>query len=552
MLLVSGKDIEFKYPNQVESLLEGLSFTVGARSRIGLVGDNGCGKTTLFRLLRGELEPGAGSISFQGVSRIGYLPQELSLDEGITLFDYLWSVDPELHGIKVKLDGFEDRADPAYGDLVNEFHARGGYRFESRFERVLSDFELDESGLPMHISNLSGGEKTKIALSRMILEEPSFMLLDEPTNHLEIAVLEWLENYLGHCSIPFVVISHDRRFLDNCVATIWEMTDRTIRVFSGNWTFYGEEKRRETERRKHLHETQRKKIGQLRRAARQRRDWAASHQAETRPGGGAPVYESVTNFARRSMKRARNVEKRIRMMIEREEAKRPFIEKERKLSLSTSGIRNRIVLEIRDLGKSFGPRTVFQGFSLAVRNGARLGIIGRNGSGKSTILRIITGIEESSRGRFHWAPAATFAYYAQEHENLEPSMTVLEEVLQGRIREQTEARNILGCLNIRGEMVDRRIDTLSLGERSKAALARIIFSDSNVLVLDEPTNHFELKAREAFEEALTAYGGTVLLVTHDRYLLGKIVTEIYDMDRGRHYDGTYAEYAAALSSTGGS
>jgi ATP-binding cassette subfamily F protein 3 len=542
MVLLTAHNIHFRYENQIEPLLEDLSFTIDRSSRIGLVGNNGSGKTTLFKILTGVLKPEEGELNFHDTSNIGYLPQEVRFDERVTVKEYLWRAHPELNRLRRAIDDTVDYTDPAYSNLLDDFHAMGGFLFESRFDRVLSDFELKENKLGMPIRDLSGGEKTKIALCRIILEEPAFLLLDEPTNHLEMEVLVWLENYLKRSSVPFVVISHDRRFLDACAETIWELHDRVLTVYSGNWSFYREEKRKYTALQKHLYEVQQKKIARLEHTARKRKQWAFTHQPQTGDEGYAPVYESVANEAKHAMKQARNVERRIQKMIQKEEAKKPFIEKERKLNLRNSELKNKTVLEVKELSKVFGETVIFRNVSFVLEKGARLGIIGRNGSGKSTLLNIITGKDDTYGGSFHWTPSAKPSYYAQEHENLDPSHTILKEVIQGRNSEQTYARTILGCLNIRGDMVYRQIGSLSLGERSKTALAKIIFADSNILILDEPTNHFELSAREAFEEALKKYAGTILLVTHDRFLLDEIATEMYDMDRCRWYRGTFADY----------
>ncbi|NHZ86195.1 MAG: ATP-binding cassette domain-containing protein, partial [Planctomycetia bacterium] len=238
--------------------------------------------------------------------------------------------------------------------------------------------------------------------------------------------------------------------------------------------------------------------------------------------GNARKYEDVTNQGKKAMKRAKNIEKRIEIIIKKEEAKKPFIEKERKLSLHDSKLKNKIVLSVEKLSKIFEDNFILDDINFEVRNGDRLSIKGKNGSGKSTLLKIITNNMTQSGGLFNWAPKVKIGYYAQEYENLDLNSTILEEVIQGNIREQTQARIILGCFNIEKDDVNRKISTLSIGEKSKTALAKIIYSDSNVLVLDEPTNHLEISAREAFEDALMKFNGTVIFVSHDRYFSDKI------------------------------
>ncbi len=545
MFQVRANGIGFKYPDQMENLLEDLSFSLHHESKVGLVGDNGAGKSTLFSLLRGELRPLAGSLEFQDVRVTGYLPQQVTFfgeTEKMKAETWLWTADERLSGLREEMAETEGRDDARFCDLVAEFHEAGGYGFEAAMLKLLDRLGLEEHVPGLTLADLSGGEKTKLALCRLLLVEPDLLLLDEPTNHLEIETLEWLEEYLSECTVPYIVISHDRRFLDKVAESIWELKQGKIRLFQGNWSFYRESLRMERERLLHRYENQQKRISSLKKAAAERRSWAASHQAQTGSDGNAPVYEMLMNTARRSMQRAKAVEKRLIREIEKEESKKPFIEKERRINLRTRQQANRVVLRVEELGRYFDENKVLDACSFSLSTGARLGVIGRNGSGKSTLLRILTDRLEASEGRFSWAPETDIGYYAQEHENLDPAKTILEEVLGERTGAETDARIILGCLNIRGDMVHRKVVGLSPGERSKTALARIIFSGPDVLLLDEPTNHFELTAREAFEEALSGFGGTLVLVTHDRYMLETVVTEILDLDNGIHYPGRYADY----------
>lgn len=545
MFQVRANGIRYKYPDQPENLLQDLSFSLDRKSRIGLVGDNGAGKSTLFSILRGEFKPLSGNLEFQDARVTGYLPQEVAFfgaARKLKAETWIWSADERLARLKRDMARVEGRDAEKYCDLVAGFHDAGGYAFEAAMFRIMDELGLEERVLALDSADLSGGEKTKLALCRLLLGKPDFLLLDEPTNHLEIESLEWLEGYLSSCTIPYIVISHDRKFLDRAAETIWELKHGKIRAFKGNWSIYRETLRIERERHLHQYENQRKKISSLKKAAADRRSWAGTHQAQTGKDGYAPVFEMLRNTARRAMQRTKAVEKRLAREIEKEESKKPFIEKERRIKLRSRLQANRIVLRVEELGIGFGEKKVLDKCSFSVSTGARLGVIGRNGSGKSTLLKILTGRLDPSEGGFTWAPGTDTGYYAQEHENLDPEQTILETVLQGRAGEETEARIILGCLNLRGDMVFRRIGRLSPGERSKTALARIIFSEPDVLLLDEPTNHFELTAREAFEEALSGFEGALVLVTHDRYMLETVATEILDLDSGVHYPGRYEEY----------
>jgi ATP-binding cassette subfamily F protein 3 len=547
MEYIRANKISFCYKSQTEDVLTDISFSVNDKSRIGLIGNNGCGKTTVLRLISGELEPHSGNISISEAIKIGYVPQEITLDDSRTMSENLWQSRPKFHQINNSLKQ-ADQSSPEYANLISEYYELGIDRFEIEIEKIVAGFNLDSSLLSLELSKLSGGEKTKVALASLLLCGAELMLLDEPTNHLEIKSLSWLEEYLQNCGIPFIAVSHDRRFLDNCVNEIWELYDKDLTVFSGNYSFYKEYKEKERKRLQSEYESQKKKIRQLKEAAQLSRQASASHQAQTGKEGNAPVYESVGNEAKKAMMPAKRLEKRIRMMIEKEEAQKPFVEKERRISLHGNELKNPVVLTVEKLAKRFGDHPVFDDLNMNVKNGVKMGIIGPNGCGKTTLLRILNGLEKASSGSYRWAPRVKIGYYSQEHENLDSSKTILEEVLQGRYAEQTMARIILGRLNIRRDMVHQKIGKLSVGERSKAALAKILFSDFNILIFDEPTNHVELSARDAFEEALENYNGTVLLVSHDRYLLERITTEIFDMERNRLYQGSYGEYLESSGS----
>jgi ATPase subunit of ABC transporter with duplicated ATPase domains len=265
-----GDSIEFRFPRQVENLLEDLSFSLDDNGKIGLIGDNGCGKTTLLALMRGRLKPSSGMITTRKNISIGYLPQEVSFDETTTVSDYLWQANQEFFRLKQALDGC-DQSSLEYADLISDYYAKGVDAFEARIKKILAGFNIADNILNVAISNLSGGEKTKIALARILTLQPNVMLLDEPTNHLEIASLAWLESYLTESTIPYLIVSHDRRFLDNCVDKIWELIDKSLNVYSGNYSFYKKTKETEKKRQQREYDDQQKKIRKLRSAALQRR-----------------------------------------------------------------------------------------------------------------------------------------------------------------------------------------------------------------------------------------------------------------------------------------
>ena len=526
MFSINLKDISFKYEDSTENILENICLTFNSNSKIGLIGRNGCGKTTLFKLLLGFEK--TNDNQFESVKKLqkGYLPQELRIEKVVSLEDYFLSLNPPLQATKKKINehysGFKPLDDVSLTKELSTFENLNGYNFEIKLDKMLDKFEMGSIDLSRKVSTFSGGEKTKLAMIRILMHEPDILLLDEPTNHLDLTQLEWLERFLNDTNIPFITISHDRRFLDKTVSTVWEIEDKGLRIFSGNYSFYKYEKETEFNQQMHEFESQQKKIKQLKKTQNQRKNWANSYQGETGASGNARTYEDVTNHGKKAMKRAKNIEKRIEIIIEKEEASKPFIAKKRKLILHDSELKNKTMLNVIKLCKKFENNLVLDNINFEVRNGDRFAIKGKNGSGKSTLLKIITSNIMQSSGLINWAPKVKIGYYAQEYENLDLNNTIIEEVIQGKIREQTQARTILGCFNIEKDDVNRRISALSIGEKSKTALAKIIFSESNVLVLDEPTNHLEISAREALEDALMKFNGTIIFVSHDRYFCDKI------------------------------
>lgn len=531
MALIKAGNIKFCYENQVENLFEDLSFEIGPNTKAGLIGKNGCGKSTLFSLLLQKQKPTAGGIYFQPDLRIGYLPQEVVIPDELLVQDFLWMLKPRLFNLKKKMEKLDQFEESEMIKILVDFDTFGGYKFDIYFQKVMSQFELNETFLQRKLSNLSGGEKTKIAFCRIMLDDPDLLLLDEPTNHLDVKTLEWLESYLKSINIPFIVISHDRKFLDNCVQEIWEMEEKTIYKYSGNYIFYRKEKDEEFQRKLHQYDNAQKKIKKLKKAFNDRKDWAVSHQAQTGSEGYAPVYETIVNPAKHAMRRAKAVETRLNKEIEKAQEEKPWIEKKREIHFEDQQLRTKTILRVEQLNKSFGENKVLYDLSMTVATGERCLISGKNGSGKSTLLKILIGEIKNFEGNFSWNPQVKIGYFAQQIEELNPENTILEELIKGDMTRQSQARTVLGSLNIRKDKVHQRIGSLSIGEKSKTALAKIIISDANVLVLDEPTNHLEIVAREALEKALMQFSGTIIFVSHDRYLCEKLADRVINLDR---------------------
>ena len=525
MLYIKANKIKFRYNNQSENILKDISFEINSSDKIGLIGKNGSGKTSILKLLMKKVEPVYGNIFIRKGLQIGFLPQEINLAQDISVTDFLWESNPILFELKKKLDNLERYADDKQLKIISEFEENRGYEFENSFDKIISQFEMGSTMLDRLLSTLSGGEKTKIALCRIMLNEPDILLLDEPTNHLDVKTLNWLEDYLQKIKIPFLVISHDRKFLDNCVNEIWELENKTLNKYSGNYSFYKSEKETELRRKLHDYKEHQKKIKQLKKTLTQRRNWALSHQPQTGKEGYAPVYEMVTNPAKNAMKRAKNIETRIKKEIEKEEAQKPFIEKKRKIYFQSSQLKSRFVLRAENLGKVFGSKYIFSKVSFSLKNHSHLAIVGDNGSGKTTLLKILIGEIDEFEGTFSWNPQVSIGYYSQEFETLNEENSIISEVTGGKNELQQAARTILGSLNLRNDAVYKKIKELSIGEKSKTSIAKILISQANVLVLDEPTNHLEISAREALEDALQKFDGTIIFVSHDRYFTHKLATD---------------------------
>ncbi|MBS3741533.1 MAG: ABC-F type ribosomal protection protein [Candidatus Cloacimonetes bacterium] len=530
MNLIKVDKLSFRYESQMKSVFEDVSLKINSNSRIGLIGSNGCGKSTLINILLKKLKPVSGNSYFREDLSIGFLPQELQLPDNSIVLDYLWSVFPQVFELKKKIEELDKYSDREIVKIFEKYEQGKGYDIETKIEKTTTRFGFDYSMLHRRISELSGGEKTKLALSRILLKERNLLLLDEPTNHLDIDTLKWLEKFLKKINIAYLIISHDRKFLDNCVEKVMVLQKDGISEYSGNYSFYKKEQEKEIKRKLHQYEVQKKKIKKLKLNAQKRKQWAYSHQPETGRDGYAPVYESLGNESKHVMKQAMNLQSRLEKKIEKAETEKPFIEKERKFHFDNNNISSEYVLRTEKLGKSYNSTTVFKEINLQIKSDERLAIIGKNGCGKTTFLRIVTGKIENYQGDYIWSPQAKIGYYSQEYETLDFDKTILEQVVRGNKSKQTFARTVLGCLKIGESLLNKSIDTLSLGERSKVALAQIIVQGANVLVLDEPTNHLEISAREALEKALLSFPGTIIFASHDRYLINKLATIKFELN----------------------
>lgn len=542
MSYCTARGVCFKYPSQTEYIIKNIDFHIDPCDKIGLTGRNGCGKSSLIKLIKGDLVPDEGHINYKENISIGHLPQEQSTSTGEKAGDLLWESRHDLFELKKKIDKYSSK-DPSDLSIFSEFEELGGYDYEVQIEKTASLFGFDSEYMMLDIADLSAGEKTKLALCAIILQDPDIILLDEPTNHLDMDMLKWLEGFLAEYKKPFIAVSHDRQFLDNCINKIWEIDYCGLNVFSGNYSFYRSEKEIRSNREMQEYRKHRTKITQLRQVVMERKKMSASMEnfkleRSVRKNGGYCKRDDGSGKSVRPggvMKSAMAVQSRMEKLIKKEEAKRPFIEKKRHLIIPNGDLQNKYVLTVEKLSVSYGDHIVIKDLSFTLNRRTKLAITGRNGCGKSTLFKVLSGKKGPDRGIIKWAPKTRIGYYAQEFENLDFCNTIISEVLQGDVVRESFARTILGSLNIKKDMVYKKIADLSIGERSKVSLAKIIFNGPNVLLLDEPTNHLEIQSREVFEKALKEFSGVLIFISHDRYFVNEIADRSICLQNGSEF-----------------
>ncbi len=546
MFNLQVKSVTYGFEGQPEPIFEDVSFELSGREKIGLIGPNGSGKTTLLRILYGEVLPLRGQVfrPKKGIS-IGFLRQTPIQSSSLTLLDEVKGAFPRLVALKGEMETLEGSTEDSvlrrYGQLQEEFEAMGGYGLENRIQLVLYGLRFSEHDLNTPYDLLSSGQKSKAQLTKLLLKEPELLLLDEPTNHLDIRALEWLEGWLSSYKRTVLVVSHDRFFLDRVVDKILQLNRKSLKIYSGNYSFYQQQKKLEERKAWEDYEQQRRRVKKMRREASQRKVWAKRREKDRIGGGGAKGY--ITHRAAKMAKRAKAVEKRMQHLLEKEKVEKPWVEKKIKIDFDLPQSSGELICEVEDLTKSYGEKRLFSGLSFSLRNGENLAVIGPNGSGKTTLFKLILGLEDADRGRIRLGDRVRIGYYPQEREVLNPEHTVLQEVLGSGVA-QTFARTVLGCLKFRKGRVNEKVGELSIGEMGKVVIARLLLSQCNLLILDEPTNHLDIEARIAVEEALLQFPGTILFTSHDRYFLKKLSQRIIEMENGviRRYEGGWDYY----------
>lgn len=531
MIICSVNDIAKMYGGNM--IFENLSFEIKENERVALVGRNGSGKTTLLRLLSGEELVDAGKIHWKKGASIGYLKQLPEESQG-TAWDVLKRAFSDLTNMEYKMKKMEERMASEsdteeleklvseYGKLQEQFSIQGGYEMEASMEKIVHGLNMVDF-IDQAFSSLSGGEKTKVGLGQLLLQEPELLLLDEPTNHLDLLAVEWLEEFLKNYKGTVLVISHDRYFLDEVVDKILDLEDGELMTYHTNFSGFVEEKEKRLLKAFQDYEEQQKKIKKMKEAIKRLRDWANRANPPN-----ADLH-----------RRARNMERALERM---EKLNRPVMQRKKMdLEMEASDRSGKDVIQLRNVCKRFGDKQLFQDVSMHLVYQNRAAIIGQNGTGKSTILKMILGEMTADEGEVRVGSNVKIGYLSQHVFQEAADETVLDAFRDKVKVTEGEARGILAKFMFYGHTVFQKVSGLSGGERMRLRLAQLMHQDVNLLILDEPTNHLDIDSREVLEEALEDYNGTILAVSHDRYFLNKLFEKIYWLEDRKmyHFDGSY-------------
>jgi ATP-binding cassette subfamily F protein 3 len=519
-------------------LFEGLDWLLTPQERVGIVGGNGTGKSTLLKVLAGMESLDYGSINRAKGITFGYLPQEgLTLSgrtvfaECMSVFDDLHAMEREMHELSHSM-GELDTGGPEYAQvadrfqrLESEFVARDGYSLESKVGTVLAGLSFPKQDWERATDEFSGGWQMRIALAKLLLARPNLLLLDEPTNHLDLEARNWLEQYLSDYPFAFVLISHDRYFLDVTARRIIEIWNRRVHFYPGNYEKYLQQKTERIEQIRAAYNNQQAKIEQL---------------------------ETFINRFRYKASKAKQVQSRIKEIERMDKVEAPPPE-EKTIHFRFPQPRQsgRIVAEFRGVSKSYGEKQVFAGVNFTIERGDRIALVGVNGAGKSTLIKLLAGTEPLTTGEYQLGHNVALEYFAQDqYKELDPNTSLIDDIgAQGAKANLTELRNLLGCFLFSEDDVYKKMGVLSGGERNRYALARLLLQPANFLLLDEPTNHLDMRAKDVLLEALENYTGTVVFVSHDRYFLDKLATRVFEIGGGevKIYPGNYEDYLWRIS-----
>jgi len=517
-----------------KTVIDGASWQMKMGEKVALVGMNGSGKSTLLRIISGVIPPDGGSVRVDSGVRIGYVPQEAVFDSSKILREEV--CDPRVVKIREKLEELEVKMSrlkddeprlkevmDRYSALQAEFQNMDGYIYETRLEMILGRMGFDPSDLDTPASALSGGQKSRAQLAKVILKKPDLLLLDEPDSHLDVGALEWLEGFLSGYKGAVIIVSHDRYLLDRVVNKTIELEFGKLTKYNGNHSYYADQKERSRIKQHYDYVNQQLEMAHLRDAIDMLKTWG--------------VRGNTSKFARRARSMGRILQRMDLVDKPREKAKM-------QLRLEFQKRSGEMVIEAAGLSKSYGDNVLFSNVNFHIRWGEHVAIVGPNGSGKTTLINILLGLEAPDRGHVSLGAGLVISYFDQEQQGLDRRNTIYDELGDSTDLSREETMYLLSKLLFRGDKAFNKIDNLSGGEKNRVMLSKLVYTRANLLVLDEPTNHLDMPSIEVLEDSLAAFKGTVLLVSHDRHLLTKVANRVIEMDNGkvRFYPGGYKYY----------
>ena len=529
-------DISVKNVNKFfvigENLLEDLSFDIQEGERVAILGRNGCGKTTLFKILTGEMDYDGGEVYVNPNKKLGLISQIPHFPAGYTVEDVLRSAFTELTSAKRKMEALEQAMTQGataeqlreYDALVNRFQSGGGYEMDVDVDKICNGLGITAAQRPQEFDSLSGGEKTRINLARLLLEKTDILLLDEPTNHLDLNSVEWLESYIKSFKGTVLIISHDRYFIDQVAQRVIEITDGHAEFYTGNYSFYMEEKQARFDLQLKQYEQEQAKLKQLGYTVERMKGWGINNRT---------LY-----------RRAMSIQHRMERI---QKTKRPKTEKTMKASFGEKDFSGDVVFKMKNVSKSYGDRVLFSDVNLNVEGGERIALLGDNGTGKSTFLKCLLG-EEDCGGRIQFGPTVKWGYLPQIIRFDHPERSLYDTMLYEKNLTPQMARDRLGAFLFQGEDVFKTVGTLSGGEQSRLRLCMLMDEKINLLILDEPTNHLDIASREWVEAAIEEFEGVLLFVSHDRYFIEKFAERIWLLENGaiRDFHCGYQKYRSIL------
>ncbi|HJC32580.1 MAG TPA: ABC-F family ATP-binding cassette domain-containing protein [Candidatus Anaerobutyricum faecale] len=515
-----------------DTVLNDINFLINEGEKAALIGINGAGKTTLLKIITGEYEADSGEVVLQKGASMGYLSQVIDVTSHRTIYEEMLDAKKEIINMEQKIHALEqdisrlsgeelEKTMENYSRLTDRFEKANGYAWKSEIVGVLKGLGFTESEFDTPIHTLSGGQKTRVALSRILLTQPDIILLDEPTNHLDMEAIRWLETFLSNYRGAVLIVSHDRYFLDRVVSKVIEIEGGNSQTFLGNYSQYAEKKKAQRDAQMKLYLNQQQEI---------------KHQEE--------VITKLRSFNRE--KSIRRAESREKMLDKIERVEKPVVLNSRmRISLEPEVISGNDVLTIENLSKSFENKPLFRNLNLSIQRGEVVGLLGANGTGKTTLLKIINRHLRPDSGKIHYGARVSIGYYDQEQHVLNDEKTIFDEISDAYPKlTNTRIRNVLAAFLFTGDRVFQKIGTLSGGEKGRVSLAKLMLSNANFLILDEPTNHLDIQSREILEDAINDYEGTVFYVSHDRYFINQTATRILDLSPEGivNYKGNYTYY----------